>query len=369
MPQPPFFHFAESYNDADQYYQSGFLCPDPFATLETSRHKVILGVSPMEEGRAQRETTGKTIVSLHRRKGKTLNQLLAGFIRDHGARSVRVPPTFPVGLAQGLKSEGIGMEVDGKTLSERRRVKSLKQIRAIEEAQRSCEGAFTMVRSLLAGCPVRGDVLYHEGRPLTAQKVRFMIEVFLLEQGFDTADTIVAPGRGGADPHWRGEGPLRTGVPIVMDLFPRSRKSRYHSDMSRTFVVGRATQSVREMHAAVVEAQDAALDRLEEGVPLSQVHQAVCELFQKRGYPVAGNGRQPKSGFLHGTGHGVGLQIHESPSVSFTPDVLQPGDVVTIEPGLYDRRMGGVRIEDIVACMPDGTIRNLTRFDRELEIV
>ncbi len=369
MSQPPLFHFAESYNDADQYYLSGFLCGDPFAVLEVNRRNVILGVSPMEEGRANLETSGKTVVPLYREKGKTLNQILAGLIRDHGAERVRVPPSFPVGLAQEFKGEGIGIEIDGRTLSERRRAKTLKQIRAIEEAQRCSERVFAMVRSLLAGCPVKDDVLFHEGRPLTAQRVRTMIEVFFLENGFETADTIFAPGRGGADPHWRGDGPIHAGVPIVMDVFPRSRKSRYHSDMSRTFVVGRATRSVRAMHAAVVEAQDAAFERLKKGVALSEVHQAVCDLFKKRGYPVPGDGKLPRRGFLHGTGHGVGLQIHEAPSVSVTADIFQPGDIVTIEPGLYDRRVGGMRIEDVVACMPDGSVRNLTRFDRELEIL
>jgi len=226
-----------------------------------------------------------------------------------------------------------------------------------------------MVRSLLAGCPVKEDVLFHEGGPLTAGRVLTMIEIFLLENGFESADTIFAPGRGGADPHWRGEGPLRMGVPIVMDIFPRSRRSRYHSDMSRTFVVGRASRSVKEMHAAVIEAQDAALQRLVPGVILSEVHQAVCDLFRKRGYPVVGDGSQPKRGFLHGTGHGVGLQVHEAPTVSVSSDIFMPGDVVTVEPGLYDRRVGGVRIEDIVACMPDGSVRNLTNFPRDLEIL
>ncbi|MGD8353131.1 MAG: Xaa-Pro peptidase family protein [Pseudomonadota bacterium] len=369
MTQPPLFHFAESYNDANQYYLSGFLCGDPFAVLEASRRNVVLGVSPMEEGRAKLETSGKTIVPLARKKGKTFGQSLAAFIMDHGAHQVRVPPSFPVGLAQDLKGEGVGIEIDGKTLSDRRRCKSLKQIRAIERAQRCCERAFTMVRSLLAGCPVRGDVLMYEGQPLTAQKVRSMIEVFFLENGYESADTIFAPGRGGADPHWRGNGPVRTGVPIVMDIFPRSRESRYYSDMSRTFVVGRATKSVKEMHKAVMEAQDAAFNRLAEGAALSEVHQAVCDLFVKRGYPVPGGGRQSKRGFLHGTGHGLGLQVHEAPTVSVSGEHFKPGDVVTIEPGLYDRRIGGMRIEDVIACMPDGTVRNLTNFPRDLEIL
>jgi len=366
---PPLFHFAESYNDADQYYLSGFLCPDPFAVLELNLRKTVLGVSPMEEGRAAREARGKSIVPLHRQKEKTLGWILAGFMTDHGVRNIRVLPTFPIGLAHELRGEGVSIEVDGQTVSARRRCKTTAQISAIKQAQRSCEKAFSMVRSVLAGCDVKGGALCHNGRPITAQGLRSMIEVFLLENGFETADTIVAPGCRGADPHWRGEGPITGNVPIVVDIFPRSRRTRFHSDMSRTFVVHKASKAVRQMHAAVVEAQDAALDRLKSGISLNEVHKAVCDVFRKRGYPVPEEGKVPRRGFLHGTGHGVGLQVHEPPSVSVTGEHLQPGDIVTIEPGLYDRRVGGVRIEDVVACMPDGTVRNLTNFSRDLEIV
>jgi Xaa-Pro aminopeptidase len=199
--------------------------------------------------------------------------------------------------------------------------------------------------------------------------MRALIEIHLLEKGLETADTIVAPGRGGAQPHWRGEGPVRAGVPIVIDIFPRSRETRYYSDMSRTFVVGRASKAVREMHRAVCEAQDAAINILEAGVALDDVHEAVCGVFRKRGYGVTAEGKALRRGFIHGTGHGLGLEVHEAPSISVTGETFQPGDVVTVEPGLYDSRIGGVRVEDVVACMPDGSVRNLTKFPRDLEIL
>ena len=369
MSMPPLFHFAESYHDADQYYLSGFLCPDPFAVIELGRGKVVLGVSPMEEERAIAESTASRVVALRRRKGQTIIQELANLIRGNGTEQVRVLPSFAIGLAQELRKEGIEIEINGKSLSDRRRKKTAKQIRYMELAQRGCESAMEMARSLLAGCPAKGGVLIFEGRPLTAEHLRALIEVHLLERGLEAADTIVAPGRGGAQPHWRGEGPVRTGVPIVIDIFPRSRETRYHADMSRTFVVGPATKTVRDMHRAVCEAQDAAFHVLGAGVPLDNVHKAVCEVFRKRGYGVPADGKAPRRGFLHGTGHGLGLEVHESPSVSVTGEIFQPGDVVTVEPGLYDRRIGGMRIEDVVACMPDGSVRNLTRLDRELEIL
>lgn len=369
MANPPLFHFSESYNDADQYYLSGFLCPDPFAVLELGRGKVVLGVSPMEEERAVSESTASKVIALRRRKGQTMVQGLAALIRECGTELVRVLPSFPVGLAQELRKEGIGIEINGKSLSGRRRKKTAKQIRYMEQAQRGCESAMELARSVLAGCPARSGELIFEGRVLTAERLRALIEIHLLERGLEAADTIVAPGRGGAQPHWRGEGPVRTGVPIVIDIFPRSRETRYHSDMSRTFVVGTASKTVREMHRAVCEAQDAAMHVLGAGVALDDVHKAVCDVFKKRGYGVPADGKAPRRGFLHGTGHGLGLEVHESPSVSVTGETFQPGDVVTVEPGLYDRRVGGMRIEDVVACMPDGSVRNLTRFDRKLEIL
>lgn len=369
MNEPFLFHFAESYHDANQYYLSRFLCPDPFAVLEKEAGKVVLGVSPMEVSRARKEVPGAKAVPLRPEKGRSLSVVLAGFLRSNGAGKVRVPPNFPLGLARDLTGEGIELEVDGYSLRGRRRKKTLEEIHAVERTQRVCEKAMESVRSLLGGCPVKNGVLLYQGIPLTGERLRAFIEVFFLERGLEASDTIAAPGRGGADPHWRGEGPVRQGAPIVIDIFPRDRSTRYYSDMSRTFVVGKATRTVREMHRAVREAQDAAFALLEEGVPLAKVHGAVCEALSKRGYGVPEMGRLPRRGLLHGTGHGLGLDIHESPSVSTTPDVLEPGDVVTIEPGLYDRRVGGIRIEDVAVCLPDGKVKILTRFDRELEIL
>jgi Xaa-Pro aminopeptidase len=368
----PLFHFAESYRDSDQYYLTGFLCPDPFAVLEFSPRKVVIAVSDMEAGRAVKETKGATIIpfSQYRRKRQTIPQMVAGFLRDHDIENVGVLPTFPVGLARSLEADGIALEVDPDALKSRRRKKTKQEIRAIKAVQKQTERAMGMARSLLAGCQTSGGILQWEGRPLTAEKLRSLIEVFFLEKGFECVDSIVAPGRGGADPHWRGSGPIRVGIPIVIDLFPRDRMNRYHSDMSRTFVVGKASEPVREMHKTVIEAQDIAMDRLRPGVRLAQVHRAVCDVFVKRGFgvPVVGKGL-PRRGFLHGTGHGLGLDIHEAPTVSDGQDVFSPGDVITVEPGLYDRRIGGIRIEDVVALTPDGEVENLTRFDRELEII
>ncbi len=369
--QLPLFHFAQSYTDSDQYYLTGFLCPDPFAVLELPGGRTIAAVSAMEYGRAKKESKCDELDLLIRGKNKSggIGSAAIEFLKKHGADHIRVLPSFPVGLARYMENEGIYIEVDSKSVKERRRAKSAEEIGYIESVQRKTEGAMTMARSLLAGCPVRKGILQHEGSDLVAEKLRSLIELFLLERGLDCVDSIVAPGRAAAAPHNRGLGTISAGVPIVIDLFPRDRITRYHSDMSRTFVVGSASDAVKDMHSAVAQAQDIALKRLKPGVLLADIHRAVCDVFQARGYRVAGApGKVLKRGFLHSTGHGLGLDVHEAPSVSPDEDELRPGDVITIEPGLYDNRIGGVRIEDVVAVTAEGEVRNLTRFDRELEI-
>ena len=368
----PLFNFAESNNNADQFYLSRFLCSYPFGVLIAPSGHTTVWVSDMELGRAEKEAKVDSILpfSMYRKNGISPTRAMARFLKDHGAGRTRVPPGFPLGLARELEMEEICLEVDGADISSRRRAKTAGEIEAIESAQRQAEKAMEYIRSTLAGCPVSRGILQHDGRDLTAERLRSLVDVYLLEKGLESTGEIIAPGRGGADPHWGGSGPIHAGVPIVVDLFPRDSITRYHADMSRTFVVGRASNAVRRMHSAVKEAQDVALERLRPGVNLSEVHTAVCEVFKRRGFGIPEPGRPlPRRGFLHGTGHGLGLDVHEAPSIASGPDRFSPGDVVTVEPGLYDRRVGGVRIEDVVALTPGGEVINLTRFDRELEIV
>ncbi len=367
----PLFHLADSYRDSDQYYLTGFLCPDPFATIQTETLTTI-AVPDMEAKRAERETRGVRVLPLSRffRRDQVPYGAVTNFVKSEAGARIRVLPSLSLGVARAAEGEGIQIDIDEGAVRDRRRRKSAKEIKAVESVQRKTESAMEHVRAILAGCRITGGFLQHQGHLLTAEKLRSTVEGFLLERGLETADSIFASGRGGADPHWRGTGPIRANTPIVVDLFPRDRSSRYHSDMSRTFVVGRASAAVRGMHDVVKEAQDAALDRLSPGTPLADVHRVVCDVFIRRGFAVPSQGKPlPRRGLLHGTGHGLGLDVHESPTVSVSEDVLMPGDVITIEPGLYDRRVGGVRIEDVVAVMPDGEVRNLTRFDRELEIL
>jgi Xaa-Pro aminopeptidase len=176
----------------------------------------------------------------------------------------------------------------------------------------------------------------------------------------------VACGRGSADPHWQGEGELRAGEPIVIDFVPRSKKERYYSDMTRTVVRGTPSDEIKDMYSAVREAQQAAIKRIKAGITGNEVHNIVCDVLEARGYETArGKTGVFTEGFIHSTGHGVGLDIHEGPNLSESGKELKEGSVVTVEPGLYYKRTGGVRLEDVVVVTASGC-KNLTMFGKNL---
>jgi Xaa-Pro aminopeptidase len=190
--------------------------------------------------------------------------------------------------------------------------------------------------------------------------VRSLIEVSLLKEGCEAVDTIVAGGLAGVDPHARGAGVLPANAPIVIDIFPRSKSSRYFADMTRTVLKGEASLQVREIYEAVLQAQTIGISAVRAGASGKEVHSRIIEVFRERGYPE-GDG----CGFIHSAGHGVGLEIHERPSLGVSGDVLEAGQVVTVEPGLYYPDIGGVRLEDLVVVR-EGSCENLTHFERRL---
>jgi len=190
--------------------------------------------------------------------------------------------------------------------------------------------------------------------------VRGAIEISLLEDGCEAAETIVAGGLQAADPHAAGRGPLAADWPIVIDIFPRAKASRYYADMTRTVLRGEASLEVVEMYRAVLMAQERGLAAVSAGISGREVHERVSEAFSEMGYK-----EREGCGFTHSTGHGVGLQVHENPSLSEVGEELQAGHVVTVEPGLYYPEIGGVRLEDLVVVEPAGC-RDLTCFEREL---
>lgn len=365
---------ADSEN-ADQRYLSGFNAPDPFVTLYTG--ETCLLVSALEYGRAQRTANADTIERHadydHRAnvaeygsaEGK--HRTVAAFLEAHGVESVATPATFPLGTADGLRDLGVTVRADTDAVVESiRATKTDREIEHVRAAQRANEAAMARAEELLRSATVEGGTLVVDGETLTAERVRREIEIELLRRDCALDETIVACGVDAADPHDRGSGPLEADEPIIVDIFPRSKETGYYADMTRTFCVGDPTETVSEWYDLTREAKRAALGALEAGVSGSDVHDAVCDVYEDAGIPTLRANERAETGFIHTTGHGVGLDIHERPRISEEEVELEAGNVVTIEPGLYDPEVGGVRIEDLVVVTDDG-YENLTEYPEALE--
>ena len=363
--------------DSTQRYLSGFDAPDPFVTCYTPEGVHLL-VSGLEYGRARTDARADTVSRLsaydYRERVSEAGPVagraavVADFLADRGVDSVLVPTRFPLGTADGLREAGVTVRVDGDdAVTGIRAVKTDAEIEHVRRAQRANERAMTTAESLIESATVVAGVLHHDGEPLTSEAVRRAIERTLLDEGCALDETIVACGADAADPHDRGSGPLRADEPIVVDIFPRDKETRYHADMTRTFLRGEPDPTLREWFEVTDEARRAALDAVEPGVTGEAVHAAACDVYEAAGLPTLRPDPSTETGFIHSTGHGVGLDVHELPRIAPDGDELEPGNVITIEPGLYDPEVGGVRIEDLVVVTADGA-ENLTEYPVELVV-
>ena len=358
-------------DDPDQRYLSGFTAPDPFVTLYDGETHLL--VSALEYGRARGESRAET-VSRHadytdgagnREAG---HAVLAAFLDDHDVASVLVPPRFPVGAADGLRDEGIEVTAEeDSVITDVRAVKTDEEVDHIREAQRVNERGMAAAEELIREADVEDGELVLDGDPLTSERVKTAIETTFLENGFSSGESIVACGSGAADPHNRGSGPLAAAESIIVDIFPRSGSTGYHADMTRTFVKGEPSEKIEDWYDLTEDAFDAALEAIEPGVTGAAVHDAVCDVYEDAGKPTLRADPETETGYIHGTGHGIGLAVHEMPSLSFGGEELEPGNVVTVEPGLYDPDVGGVRIEDFVVVTEDG-YENLTDYPKSLRV-
>jgi Xaa-Pro aminopeptidase len=211
-------------------------------------------------------------------------------------------------------------------------------------------------------------VLQSEQAPLTAERVRAAIDVWLLDRGYTNPGAIVAPGPQAADCHNPGSGPLRTGQPVIVDIFPQNRTTLYNGDCTRTVVHGDVSDELEKMHAVVAQAKAAGIAAVRAGVTGQQIHDATIAVIQQYGYSIGlpePNAPPSYCGMIHGTGHGVGLEIHEPPLLDFGGPELIAGEAVTVEPGLYSRAIGGIRLEDLVVVTDEGCL-NLNQLPQEL---
>jgi Xaa-Pro aminopeptidase len=364
-------------HNATQKYLSGFDAHDPFVTLYTPDRTVLL-VSALEYGRAKKQSRAdevrraaeydyRELVSEHG-PAEAKARVRAAFLAEYDVSSVLTPERFPLGPADGMRDRGVEVEPeDSDRVAEIRATKTDEEIAHVREAQAANEAAMRAAEGLLDDTAVEDGTLVYEGEALTSERVKEEIEVTLLRHGCGLDDTIVACGADAADPHDQGSGPLRADETIIVDIFPRSKATGYHADMTRTFLKGDPSEEIREWFDLTHEALDAALDAVEPGVTGADVHDVVCDIYEAAGHDTLRSNPTAETGFIHSTGHGVGLDVHELPRVAPNGEELEPGHVITIEPGLYDPSVGGVRIEDIVVVTDDG-YENLTSYPVELVV-
>ncbi len=367
---------ADSERNADMLYASGMFTPDPFIVIELDGQSHGL-FSPLEVGRAGKEST---LDHVHldkpwrdRAKDKGWQPGLAGvaaaFLDAHGVRNIHAPGQFALSHADQLRAWGFKVTAVEDDFFPARSIKSEAEIKLLARIESLTRRAMAQAERYLAECSVGRDNILRDaesGKRVKSADVRRRIETFIIARGAMPAHTIIACGRQGADPHNIGHGYIRAGRSIIIDIFPRSLASGYWGDMTRTFVKGKAGPEIKRLYRAVREGQDIGLSMAAAGVDGASIHNAITAHFEQLGFPTeTRNGKQ--TGFFHGTGHGVGLDIHESPRISARSQILQAGQVVTIEPGLYYPSLGGVRLEDMVVVRHDGC-DNLTNYRRRLEI-
>jgi len=277
--------------------------------------------------------------------------------RRFGIEDAVVPATFPLEAADHLRANGIQVKADREQFVGRRRVKNVAELAGIRRAQRAAEAAMDAARKVLRSAQRQNGNLVVDGEQLTCERIKLAVEQAFTANGAFADEFIVSHGEQTAVGHDMGSGPIAPDEPVCLDLFPRDRESGCFADMTRVFVVGTPSDELLEYHKLCLEALERSVAAVKPGVPGSELHKISCDVFEEHGYPTL-RSKQPgevlQDGFYHSLGHGVGLEVHEEPSLGRGPGELVAGDVIAVEPGLYRNGYGGCRLEDLVLVTETG---------------
>lgn len=288
--------------------------------------------------------------------------------RRFGLEQASVPSTFPLEVADHLRSNGIEVKADRELFIGRRRVKNDAELAGIRKAQRAAEAGMDAAREILRAAERQNGGLIVDGEPLTCERLKLAVEQAFSEHGVFADEFIVSHGPQTAIGHDMGSGAIAPGEPIVFDLFPRDRESGCYCDMTRTFVVGEPSDELVQYHGLCREALDRSVEAVKPGVAGKELNRIASQIFEEHGFPTLLS-KQPgevlKDGFYHSLGHGVGLEVHEAPALGRGPGELMAGDVIAVEPGLYRNGYGGCRLEDLVRVTEDGA-EVLTEYPYDL---
>ena len=354
--------------------------PDAFFYVELDGRRVV-AISAMESARVVGLGTGLEVRPLEefgadelRRSGidanAYTNELAVRIARGLDIAEATVPRGFPLGIADVLRSSDVELTVDQKLFDDRRRRKSSHELAGIRRAQKAAEAGMAVARDLLRRAEPSNGGLSVDGRQLTCELVKQHVQAAFLAHGASAQELIVSHGAQTAVGHDMGSGPIGADDVIVLDLFPFDLESSCLADLTRTFVVGSVPDEIRDWHRICREALALAAAEVRPGADGGDIYRLVSEFFAERGFPTLltkPEGDVLLDGFYHGLGHGVGLEVHESPSLGMIGEELVAGDVITIEPGLYRQGFGGVRVEDLLLVTEDG-YELLTDCPYDLEV-
>jgi Xaa-Pro aminopeptidase len=361
------FLYSDTERSAALRHEIPITIADPFGYAEVDGQVTIL-ISGLDQERAAAVRPDATIiewadVGFHELlesgmpRDQMLIEMISRAIARIGLKDAVVDPDFPLAVADRLRADGVTLTPDHDTFAQRRRAKSDAELAGIRRAQKAAEAGMAAAAALLRSAVPEGARIVIDGEPVTAERVREAIRAACAAAGAPApADIIVASVWQGFG-HESGTGPLPANLPIHIDLWPRDEATSCWADMARTFVVGTPDEKTLELDALVRKAHMSARDAIRPGVTGRELHAIACDIFEAAGHRTqrTGPGEDPNEGFQFSLGHGVGLEVHEDPGMGQSGrSPLVPGDVVAIEPGLWDRNVGALGSEDLVLVTDDG---------------
>jgi Xaa-Pro aminopeptidase len=377
---PDFLFFGDTERSPAMRHELAAGIGDPFV-LAIVDGKIHVAVSDLDRPLVESAAPGADVRGF---KELGLFELIDQGLRHHeidlelasravaalGLREAVADPEMPVFIADRFRADGVVLHLDHDAIAARRRVKSEAELAGIRRAQSAAEAGLNAAARLLGRASPEGGRLVVDGEVVTADAVRALIRRACQEQGAPAPTDLIVSSVWEGGGHEPGSGPLPANLPIVIDLWPRDEESTCFADMTRTFVVGDVPGAVREIEAVVRTALERSRAAVRPGVTGDALYAIACDLFEEAGHRTlrTGPGDDPEEGFQFSLGHGVGLAVHEAPSLGPTGrGELVAGDVVAIEPGLTVRGIGEVRLEDLLLVTDDGS-ETLTRYPYDLTL-
>lgn len=358
--------------NSDLLYLLKMSIPDPFFFLETANSFFVF-LDSREFGVFKEKNKNlkispillDPIISKLQSVGEySLANLAKEIINNYGnSQKIVVADDFPISIFNYLKDGGFDVYVNNNLFPARKN-KYEKEIEFIRDNLNKTKKAFSLIEEVLRESIIKGDFLYYQDNYLSSESLKFMVSQLLFkDKMFNSEGIIISSGTQSSMPHHPGDGRLLANQAIICDIFPRSLENNYFADMTRTYVKGRASNELKNIFNGVLKVQETMISKIRAGESGKYFHDSACKEFNGLGF-FSSN----EEGFVHGLGHGLGLDIHEGPYLNrLGEEILCPGNVVTVEPGLYYKKIGGVRIEDVVVIKDNGC-ENLTGYHKMLEI-